>query len=243
MRYWIKYIKAWAILQKKSLLQHFPGADNLSYTRFVIVCTSRTGSTWLHTLLNSHPHIISVGEIINKYHKKGQYPPLEKMAFHGYSAGIDAVGLKIFYGDESSQYDKYLKEVSKNHDIKIIHMVRKDQLAQYTSLKISERNWEWTGTNRKGTFGKITLSPKEFKRFIKDRQEAKREMEQVFKNHEVLTVSYEDLNFQHDSTVRLIQEFLNVKPKKLFSVLRKQSSGELQDQIENWSDFEKFRMI
>jgi len=238
MDYWLKYLKAWLILRHKSLYKYIYPAGK-EYTSFAILCTSRTGSTWLHTLLNSHTSILSHGEIINHHHKQGLQPELEEMVFHNYPNAIKAVGVKIFYGDDSIQYQKYLERVTADQSIKIIHLVRRNILAQYTSLKISERSWQWSMANSANLLEKITLNLSDYKQFETERLRIVKEITQQFKSHQFLVVAYEDLISNFESTMHDIQTFLGVKQKRLFSALQKQSTGELKDRIENWSEFEK----
>ena len=236
MRYWLKYIKAWIILKRKSLYRYtYSSSDD--YVRFAIVCTSRTGSTWLHTLLNSHPAVQSYGQIINKYHKQNLVPELDEMVYYPHPKLIKAVGLKIFYGDESIQYNKYLEDVEKRKEIKIIHITRKDTLAQFTSLKLSERTWQWSKSRAGDRSEKIVLDPQEYEEFKVERLAAVEQMRQRFSQHQALEITYEDLRDNLEGTTLEIQRFLGVAPRKLFSALRKQSSESLENQIENWDDF------
>lgn len=238
MKFNLTYLKAWAVLKRKSLYKFFyPTWEN--YTSFAIICTSRTGSTWLHTLLNSHPNIISKGEIINFYHKKGLAPNLDELIFHLYPKPIQAVGLKVFYGDESTQYNKYLSELLSKQEVKIILLTRESKLAQYASLKQSEQNWEWSKTRTGKKEKKITLDVSAYNDFKDERIKANQEISKQFKSHAVLQINYEVLLEKHEQTLLEIQKFLDVTPKHLFSALERQSSGALQDRIENWTDFEE----
>ncbi|MEP1095007.1 MAG: sulfotransferase [Cyclobacteriaceae bacterium] len=238
MDYWLKYLKAWLILRYK-LLCKFIYPAGYEYTSFAILCTSRTGSTWLHTLLNSHTSIFSHGQVINRYHKQGLKPELKEMVFHKYPKPIEAVGIKIFYGDDSIQYHKYLEDVLADPSIKIIHLVRRNTLAQYTSLKISERSWKWSMGNSADLSEKITLNLSDYRQFESERLDIVEKVTQRFKSHRCLMLAYEDMTANFESTMHDIQAFLGVKPKKLFSALKKQSVGELKDRIENWSEFDK----
>lgn len=236
MEYWLKYIKAWIILKRKSFYKYTHRSGN-DYTRFAIICTSRTGSTWLHTLLNSHPKIQSHGQIINRYHKQGLVPEFEEMVFHPYPKPIEAVGLKIFYGDESIQYNKYLDDAVNNKEIKIIHITRKDTLAQLASVKLSETTWQWSKSRSSSPSEKIVLDPSDYQEFVRERLVAIAQISKKFEGHQSLDITYEDLRDNFEYTTQKIQVFLGVTPRKLFSALRKQSSGNLEARIKNWGDF------
>lgn len=94
MRFWFKYFRTWLIIKKKQLLNLFPQSKN-NYIRFAIICAPRSGSNWLHTLLNSHHNIISYGEILRKTHVNNptqKLPTLNELVFYPHHPSIKAVG-------------------------------------------------------------------------------------------------------------------------------------------------------
>ena len=114
MEYWFRFLLAWLIIKKKQILTLFPSPEK-SFTKFAIVCTPRSGSTWLHTLLNSHTHIISYGEILREKleaNPNQQLPSLEELIFHPHHTTIQAVGLKVFYEYQTATpFQKSFQEI------------------------------------------------------------------------------------------------------------------------------------
>ncbi len=225
------------ILKRKSLYTFF-GAKNFDYNRFAIVCTSRSGSTWLHTLLNSHPQVTSKGEIVFKTHKLNKDLDLEADVFHQYASSIKAVGLKVFYGLTNDIYEPTLQALRRDSEIKIIHLVRENRLAQFVSLQAAKRNSEWShkGTSKTQP---IRIELADFQQFNEKQINLQTKIDQDFKGR-ILNISYEDLLSRQNETLVLVQEFLGVKHRKLFSALKRQSTSDLKGRIANWSDFEGF---
>lgn len=235
MTFWFTYFRAWAILKRKSLYQYLFKA-RLNYAKFAVVCSPRSGSTWLHTLLNSHPQIISKGEIVYKFHKLNRAFNLNEHAFSARPAPIKAVGLKVFYGLENDIYGPALQVLRNDTTIKVIHLVREDKLAQFVSLKLAKKSREWSH-QKPHKAQSIRIDPAQFQEFKDGQMKLQAKIEENFTGR-MLTISYEDLIDNREDTLRLVQDFLGVKQRRLFSALKKQSLIPISDQIENWSDFE-----
>jgi len=213
-----KYLRTISILYWKKLLLFLP-FQNDSYTKFVILCTARTGSTWLHTLLNSHPKIISLGEVVDHRTPKSQHP---NSYFDKKPIFIQASGFKIFYGLENQEYTQLQEQLRSDQSIKIIHLTREDKKAQFESFRRAKQLKEWTkgmGIERVDE----NLEEDSFGGFLKKAASASNLVEKELQNHQILSVSYESLLNETDQTLFEIQEFLHVKPRKLFSILERQT--------------------
>ena len=197
----------------------------------MILCTARTGSTWLHTLLNAHLNIHSQGEIIGKRDKNSKVS-FGAFAFRTYPAFVRAVGLKVFY--DLTDYKEALQYVRKS-DIKIILLTRESLLEQFVSLKKASITNQWSST--KATDGrKLRIDLQEFLSFKETRKNTLVALKQELTNKEVFQVSYEDLLENPDAKLNELQRFLGVTPQKLRSVLKKQSVEPISRQIENWEE-------
>lgn len=197
---------------------------------FVILCQPRTGSTLLHTYLNSHSAIVSYGEQI----RNGKH---ETTVFQLYPRFIKAVGFKLFYNDIESEV---FKKVVANKDIKIIHLVRYDLLRQFVLLKIAEKTGEWSEHKASGGLNKttITVNPTQFEKFRMESTGQRQQMIETFAQHQHFQVVYEDLCNSPDEILNQLQAFLKVKPKRLFSLLKKQNSEQLNELVSNYSEIE-----
>lgn len=220
-----------AILWYKRIIG-FIFKKSTSYQKFAIVCTARSGSTWLHTLLNSHPSIHSEGEIIRDNHLSDESKSFDEFAFQPYARMIKAVGLKIFH--ENSVYAEGLDTIIEDSDVKIILLRRKSILEQFVSLKIAEESKEWIYAS--DATKQVLLDPEEYDTYRELQIRMYKQIVDRLTNKEFIEISYEEMLQDKDKTLKTIQQFLGVKHKKLYSLLRKQGAKKISDQIANWEE-------
>lgn len=243
VKYWINYVHTWLIIKRKQLGKHFFHSNDNQYNKFAVVCQPRTGSNWLHTLLNSHSQIFSYGEVLRRAvnNKKTQtILNLKKLVFGPHQKQIKAVGLKIFYEySKNTNYKKIYQGIVDDESILIIHLVRRDVLGQYLSLLKAEKSKQWSNSRALNRTKPVRINVDEFKLYTKEHLDLKNKISGAFKDHQVLEVSYEDLVDDLDNTLLKIQLFLQVKPRYLFSMLQKQSISNIKEQIINWKDLKE----
>ncbi len=193
----------------------------------MIVCAPRSGSTWLHTLLNSHPQIISHGEILRETYEVNantQLPSIDKIVFHPHHKSIQAVGLKLFYEYESNEaYQKSFSEIVKDKTVCIIHLVREDKPSQFKSLKRAEATQQWSSGKTTNQIPIISIDPVDLMNYQGNLFKSEQQINELFQHHPILKIKYEDLLSDQENILTKIQNFLNVEPRKLFSLLKKQS--------------------
>lgn len=220
------YLRAWLIIKRKQFLSLFPAKEK-RFTKFSIVCAPRSGSTWLHTLLNSHPQIFSYGEILRENHEGNpnkESPSVHEFVFHPHHSSIEAVGLKVFYEYETAgPFKKPFQEIINDNTICILHLIREDKTAQFKSLKHAEASQVWSSGKPPSKLQSIETDPDELEVYKKNLFQNELHIEKIFQHHSLLTIRYEDLQKQTETKCVEIQKFLQVKPRKLFSLLRKQS--------------------
>lgn len=223
-QYYLKVFKTRLIIKWKALLSRIL-PQHRAFQKFVIICSARTGSTLLHTYLNSHPHIFSQGEILREYQEyqiKGVSLDLSKDVFRPQGRNIHAVGLKYFLDYiEDDRFHHHYDEILADSTIKIMILSRDLLEDQLLSLKLARASKEWSYTHR-GNKSPISIDDQELNTFIAtlDRQYAKVRADLC--NHDVLSITYEELANHPEKTLSAVQNFLKVTPRKLYTVLRKQ---------------------
>lgn len=226
MNFKLVYLRTWLIIKRKQILNLFPSSSK-SFTKFAIVCAPRSGSTWLHTLLNSHSQIISYGETLREHYKDNpgkQLASLDELVFHPHHASIQAVGLKLFYEYENDEvYQQSFNEVIADKSICIIHLIREDKIAQFKSLKRAEASQVWSSGKRKDKQQDIIIDPLELEAYKNNLIQKEHQIDTLFQHHPVLKIKYEDLCADNKKMCAKIQTFINVTPKNLFSLLKRQS--------------------
>tara|TARA_R110002012_G_scaffold66476_7_gene173680 strand:+ start:37966 stop:38688 length:723 start_codon:yes stop_codon:yes gene_type:complete len=225
------YLKTLFKINVKRLAIHIPLASkHLTYTKFIILTTPRTGSTLLHTFLNYHLNVLSLGEPQN-----GDLPAKRWKA---YPKLIKAVGFKAFY-DSSSRLPvkEMLSQHSKNESVKIIWLRRRNKLRQWVSLKIAENTGEWSAVRTSLNGSPLKLSPSEFAEYVAKMGETDSQIQDHLTGKRYVTIFYEDLTENTELEMKKVWNFLAVAPIKPASLLKKQHPQPLNELITNYNDF------
>lgn len=211
------YLKTAALQRYKRLLINIlPGTK--SYQRFIILSAPRSGSTLLHTYLNSSINVHSLGEQPWRDLEKG----IQINYFNTYPHIIHAVGFKVFYQfSEDAPYNGLYRQLVEKKDLLVIHLVRENTLEQYISEKLAWQKREWT-LKEAASMEKINLDLQDFEAFSAQYKAQQSQCLEDFKNHQLFTLSYESLIEDTHPVLEQVQDFLEVPKKKLFTVLKKQ---------------------
>lgn len=225
-RLW-NYLRTWLIITRKRLFRLADTSKGEDYTRFAIICAPRSGSTMLHTYLNSHSEILSHGEIIRiKLEQGEEHVSIDEFVYMPMSKTIKAVGLKLFYEYQHKKgYDQVFEEVLSDNNINIIHLKRKDLRKQYSSLKKAEKTGIWSSTLRQNKEDeRMDIPDNEYKEYEDRQKEMIQSIQNRLQNHRVMEVYYEDLVDDPKHVLDQIQDFIKVRKKPLFTLLQKQGS-------------------
>jgi LPS sulfotransferase NodH len=230
------------------------------YRRFIILGRGRTGSNFLRGLLNSHPQVITFGELFRFPHEIGwEFPDydrflhspsmvallqndpirfLQKQVFGKVPRRIAAVGFKIFYyhAQEDSRRSiwPYLEE---QKDLKVIHIKRKNTLRMILSEKKAFKTNRWTNTTgvEEAKFS-VAIDYEECVRRFAEEQAAAEEYDHRFAEHPMLQVLYEDLVSDCQNQIRFIQAFLGLDYQALKPSTYRQSNQRLSEAITNYAE-------
>ncbi|MCC7128910.1 MAG: sulfotransferase [Anaerolineae bacterium] len=233
-----------------------------NYVKFILLGRSRTGSNFVRGLLNSHPQIITFGEVFvsNQEIKWGfddytsapgafelfqQDPPafLQQMLFCDYPRGIAAVGFKLFYYHaRENELEVVWRHLQAQKDIRILHIKRRNMLRTHLSHARAVHTDQWANVS-----GEHEAEPPialDFDECLKDFEQTSQwevEYDQFFAAHPRYDVFYEELVNDFDRQVIQIQDFLEVKHAPLESDTYKQSHKPLSRSIVNYAELkEKF---
>ncbi len=228
-----------------------------NYQRILLLGTARVGSTLLQSYLNKHTNIYCEGEIYNVNHLKmyGKAGMLKKrmnndtinyLNLYGYpkhSKKIKFAGFKLFYSHFRTEKTKILWDfLIQNKDIKIIHIIRKNTLRNFVSLKIAYKTNEWRSFSGKSNINKkkISLTKQECLKEFESQEKIVNDAEAKFKKHEIIKVFYTDLVNSKQETMNNIFSFLNVKSINLpKTILKRQNPEPLSELIINFDSLKK----
>ncbi|NJN94861.1 MAG: sulfotransferase [Anaerolineales bacterium] len=220
------------------------------YKRFIVLGRPRIGSTWLISLLDSHPNIYARGEIFLKLNGR-DYREILNRTFCKQPPHVKAVGFKIFYLQPYDNKDCGIwPELIEMRQVQVIHLKRKNILQTLLSKKISQQT-----KIAKATKGnqlkdiqkrKVELS---YETYLQDIQERKveftseelvtefntlkrleAEFDDKFRSHPLLTVYYEDLVSRLNAEMETITNFLGLPfypPKSQYVKLNPENPSNL----------------
>jgi hypothetical protein len=220
-----------AYTAKKLALETGITGGHHNYVRFIVLGRSRVGSNFLLGHLNSHPHIIGLGEILRfEETKSGDVPSflqsrklldlrnqdpvrfLEKEVFKKYPTRISAVGFKLFYYHAQNELGQtawhYLK--AKN-EIKVIHLKRANILRTHLSWTNANSTNQWSKNSRVvNTVEPVTLDYEECLDIFLKTRNWENHYDAFFLDHPKTELWFEDLANNSVSEVGRIQDFLEV---------------------------------
>jgi hypothetical protein len=198
------------------------------HTKFVIVGSARTGSSYITDSLLAHDDVLMHGEPFQKHNLDwhirevvrsqidlssrecdpiGFFDQLMRL-----SAGRAFVGAKILYG----QCDEALYAACRNPDYKKIFIFRPNLLANYSSFLLAQKtnvwNFQWELDRGKVT---VPFEPEEFRKFVNWQRGQEFKLEKIRESDSDgwLTVSYSPDKM--DERVDEVIAFLGLDPKRM----------------------------
>lgn len=227
-------------------------------TKFIILSTQRSGSTYLSYLLHSHPAVCVNGEMYHHTHISGApgRPKLHNfftfqlrntlpVFFLNYFAltspqPASVTGCRIMY-DQLAAFSPLENYVSTSTAIKIIHLKRKNLFESFVSFQLASRSGSWVTFNQPyRAEPPLVVSPKKCLRYFKTVTKLRDAYDLLFARHETLEVWYEDL--QNDPTFHSnrIFDFFGIQRKSVTSPTKKQSLQPVHEIVSNFSALRKF---
>lgn len=223
---------------------------NVKYpeNRFVIYTRGRTGSNVLTELLNCHPEILCDTEIFNLMycHSTVLFPltyikscskraTIHNKPVYGFKVKIAQLKFEHKY----KNYDIILKNLS-DKGWKFLHLKRDNFLRhKLSNLLMAETKISHIRNGDNFIPKKIKIDCKVLMEGIKYSEEVERTEEENLKLIPHLKIQYEkDLvdNSKHQETADRIFEYLNLKPHKVNTNLKRITSENLEDVILNYDE-------
>lgn len=230
-----------------------------NYTKFIILCRSRTGSNLLLNQLQFHENIRMFYEIFSQDQSPKEFwdyinydiqniknikqnDPIkfiETFLFREMPLNVKAVGFKLFYYHaqkaKTQEIWQYLQDYQ---ELKIIHLVRKNLLQTYVSQQIAltTNSWYLKSGQQVKSNPAIALDYEQTIKAFEETKKLEAENDTFFQNHQIIKVFYEDLVKNNRSEIAKIQNFLNVKPTPVSISTKKRSPQSLQQAIQNYSE-------
>ncbi|WP_019304361.1 sulfotransferase family protein [Xanthomonas oryzae] len=216
------------------------------YTKFVIISTPRSGTHLLRTLLGSHPCIEMHGEAFNRF---GQHllpytvqdttaeHILERHLFRPYFEYVQAVGFVLFRDLDSEWGGVNVWETLAGlPDLKIILLDRRNRLERMFSLKKSLLDHVWyvgRDDERARGYVRLSVAQKELVDFIDHDLANRAAFCERFGHHDILSIEYEQLLDNPESTHAELLAFLGVSVVRLEPGTGKKETASISSIVEN----------
>lgn len=214
--------------------------DSSHFKPFIVLSRSRTGSNMLISFLENHPDVHAEREILNKLNGRN-YKELLAKGFHRKSHKIKASGFKIFYyhplDDKSCPIWDDLVKIKK---LSIIHLKRRNILRTLISREIASNHDTWLATSRKKVRAiknkAVTFDVETLKIRFNRTKEWEAKGDEMFKNHPLLHVCYEDMVRDPEGIFAKITDFLDIPYIQPETNLKRQNPESMKVLLKNYDE-------
>jgi LPS sulfotransferase NodH len=259
MRKIMRTVKGWITLQnptvEKMALDLGLIQGHRQYTRFIILGRSRTGSNFLRGLLNDHPNIVTMGEILRNENeidwdsaqyqttpailKQYQTQPLDflnQIVFRKFRPSVQAVGFKLFYYHAQKEpFRTIWEELEEDTQLRVIHIKRRNILRTHLSRAQAARSGNWVNTTgEKERETAITLDPNALREDFEQTRRWEMEADTRFSAHPLFQVEYENLANNYATIIPAIQQFLKLPVHPVQPQTFKQSQLPISQAVSNY---------
>jgi len=211
--------------------------------KYVLFLVARVGSTYLTSLLNSHPNILALGEELRDLKEEGAETQLEwtKNFFNPSIVGRNAAigfNVKLVHTMDPEAFAQLLHD----NQCKIIHLYRRNRVKAVVSRLNGERLYKKTGkwglfdeSNRPSSF---VVDPAKFEEYLNHREKMDRQLAEYVNQLDLPTLDlvYEDLLRDEKAFLDGIYSFLEVPPRVVEGSTLKITSDDLRQVIENFDE-------
>ena len=219
-------------------------------------------------LLRSHPEICSHGEIfspgkirglsgtyLSKWHARPEF--IDRLSVERdrdpiqflYKIALDlqgkkAVSFKLKYSELIlPQYKTLRYEIVNNRDFRIIHLRRENLLRRYLSHYIANYLTHVTVAISGQVIPdmpRVDLDPHECQRDFEAVRSRELEFVELFAQHPVFSISYEEMVAGEAKTIRALLDFMEVSPRELTTTTRRLGCDDLRQAIANFEELRTY---
>ncbi len=229
-----------------------------SPTRFVLLASARTGSRFLASLLNSHPHARCFGEIFNpsvvdripwtcagyettpellRLRDDDPVTLLERVILSNHPPGVRACGFRLFYYHaRTPPWDAIWPYLRDDRSLEVIHLRRRNEFRKHVSEEVARMTGRWHIVNDADAHRRVSLEL-DIGRCLRAMDlfpEQERQALAALGPHDTLDVYYEDLLRPGATLMAQVLRFLGLDERPLHAGTEKQIRQPLSDLISNY---------
>ncbi|MEO7026687.1 MAG: sulfotransferase [Caulobacteraceae bacterium] len=234
-------------------------------TKFLVVCTARTGSNLLTRSLARPPDVRCFGELAkaNYQSEPNAFAKLERLTGRGaqelaklqsdtiekfifdivYKIEGEAIGFKIFYehcreATRAVLWDRLAAERA----LKVVHLTREAGFDVYVSLLYAELTNKWVTLRgdsdaQANDLDNIIVDIEHCRGSLQRHFNRRREATTMFGRHPYLEVDYNELEIDLSGTLRKVRGFLEVPQQEIdIAPLRKQAARPAREKVRNYAE-------
>lgn len=224
---------------------------------FVIISGARTGSSHLASLLGNHPDCVCFTELFHasrvalprshatvpleevyRWRRSQPVEFIEQIFERHYAANIGAVGFKLLDQQARGADERVLWEWLDGHpEIRVIHTVRANLLAQYLSIRqaLARRQWVAQRLPDEGPL-RLALPEDECENMFIQTEARVNRTRQRFAGHPYLEIEYDDLVAGPREVTRRVCAFLGLVDRPLTSQLVRMNPWPPEACIRNYAE-------
>ena len=233
--------------------------------KFVVLTTQRTGSNFLTSKITGHPDVQFFGEVFREtgnmlenpfsYYsfKRKDLKSKARSLFSKEAMADEYLDFVYNYGDKkfigfkamenSFMQFKELQNAFLGKDISFIRLKRKNTLKRLISFLLADKNNQWL--YRKGEEVKIKsleLDKSKLKEQLAKFEKIDNFIDNFASKEKSISIYYEEITSNNAEIVKVL-DFLGVENSNIFNEdthIKKQTSNDLTEVIENFQEIEEF---
>lgn len=212
-------------------------------TTYVILFIERDGSTYLTSLLNSHPDIEAIYERFAVLQQKGASAS-EQISWAKEFFTPPIIGKAKARGFKTKLVDVLdldgFSALLQQKQVRIIQMRRRNRIKAVISRINARRLYETTGNwnlyDKKDRMPPMDIDLDIFNQYLKEREDADNELQEYVEKLQLPTmrIVYEDLLVVKEQTLEQVFAFLNIPNKPVQEKTIKHTSDDLRDVVLNF---------
>ena len=221
------------------------GSNRIPPVKYVTLFPGRTGSTYLASHMQTHPQIISRYEILGRRSTdwERQYEMLKQLFESKRKHEVKAIGFKtkLHAVLDREVFTEYIHE----HQIRIIHMIRRNKLKFIISVVRAKMLRSIEGVSNvlnqsQSPVGPMEIPVEKFTRATK-RLNVEKYLQEYIDTLELpkLKIAYEDLLKEEQSTLNRVWDFLDVDHVSTEGVTRKNTPDDVREAVTNLDEILK----
>jgi LPS sulfotransferase NodH len=214
-------------------------------TSYVILFIERDGSTYLTSLLISHPDIQAIYEHFAVLRQKGA-TGTEQLAWAEELYSPPMIGKSKAIGFKTKLVDvldmQGFSQLLQRHQVHIIQMRRRNRVKAVVSRINAKRLYKKTGNwnlyNQSDKLPPMEIPPDVFAQYLAEREVADNELQDYVDQLGLPTINivYEELLMDKEQTLKKVFDFLNVPQRSVHEKTLKNTSDDLRDVVLNFDE-------